>query len=358
MPLLPYSTEMSRSPDTATAIYQYRPTFPSSDLPTSEPDIDEYPTPRPVSRRNTLKRDSTAFSDPDDEMSLSQDAYPAPSRYHKKRFHATQPPKFNPVTYQLDAVRRIIEQAIEDSRTSIDLQGMHLTSLPSDIVDLRHIVSASQSGSFTTHLELFLGHNRLTTLPESLFDISNIAFLGLSDNRLESLSPSISKLTNLISLNIGLNQIDFLPANLLKLTRLEQLIFHSCRIDSSPTRSQRSTREHAHLSEPPKTITLTRTSDKFSRVTSLYELAMRVVAKHDYWSEVSDDYLDATGLSSQAIHSIRNPSVCDECERVMCNVFATREEVWSGFVRTEGLPIRRNVCSLNCLDMAPKYEPY
>lgn len=359
MPLLPYSTEMSRSPgDAATAAYQYRPTFPSSDLPTSEPDFDEYPTPRPLNGRNSLKRDFTAFSDPDDDLSLSQSSNPAAARYHKKRFHETRPLRFNPATYQLDAARRKIEQAIEESKTSIDLQHMNLTSLPNDIVDLRHIVSASQSGgAFTTHLELFLGFNRLTTLPESLFDITNLAFLGLSHNRLESLSPSISKLENLISLNVGLNQIDCLPANLLKLTRLEQLLFHSSRIESSPPRSQRSSQAPAHLSEPPKTMTLTRACDKLSRVPTLHELAMRVVAVHDYWSELSDDYLDASGLPPQAIRSLRTTSRCDECGTVMCDVYATREEVWSGFARTEGLPIRRNVCSLNCLEVAPDFSP-
>lgn len=359
-PLWPYSLEMSRSPgDAAIATYQYRNTFPSSDLPTSEPDIDDYPTPKPVNRN--LKRDFTAFSDQDDGISLSQSSNPAASRFHKKRFHQTRPPVFSPFTHQLDSARRKIEQAIEDSKTSVDLSRMNLTALPDDIADLRHIVVASKSGSFRTHLELYLSNNRLSTLPECLFEITNLAFLGLSGNRLEHLSPSISKLKNLISLNIGLNQIDFFPANLLKLTRLEHLVFHSAKIHATPPSSQKSSQKSSqgapYLEEPPKTMTVTRLSNKLSRVLPLYEIAMRIVATDDYYSTLDDEYLEHSDFPPQAIRALRNPSNCDECGEIMCDVYATREELWSGFARTEGLPIRRNLCSLNCLEKAPQYQP-
>lgn len=355
MGLLPYSTQMSRSPgETVTSSYQYRASFPSSDLPTSEPDYDDYPTPKPLNRN--LKRDFTTYSDVDDDLTLSQSSNPAASRFHKKRFQETRPPKFNPASYQLDSARRIIEHAVENSSRSVDLSRMNLTMLPDDIKDLNHIVSASQSGSLRVNLELYLTNNRLTTLPESLFTISNLAFLGLSGNRLESLSPSISKLKNLISLNIGLNQIDFLPANLLKLDRLEQLVFHSERIHATPPSSQRSTQPHLRMDVPPKTITVTRSTDKLSRVPSLYELSMRIVATHEYYSEVEDKYLEAADIPGQVIHALRHPTTCDGCERVMCDVYATREEVWSGFATTECLPIRRNLCSLNCLEQAPPFQ--
>lgn len=359
---------MSRSPgDAAISTFQYRATFPSSDLPTSEPDHDEYLTPKPVNRN--LKRDFTAFSDLDDDMSLSLSSNPAAARFNKRRLQSARVLKFNPATYQLDSARRKIEQAIEESKTSVDLSSMNLTALPSDIADLRHIVSASQSGSFSTHLELYLTGNRLTTLPESLFEITNLAFLGLSNNRLESLSPSISKLKNLISLNIGLNQIDFFPANLLKLERLEQLVFHSSRIHCSPDRSlrssqrssqqssQRASQRQLHMEHPPKTIFVSRTTRLNCRVPSLCELSMRVIATHDYWSEVDEHDLSVADVPPSAIHAIMNTAKCDECEGPMCDVYATREEIWSGFARTEGLPIRRNLCSRNCLDRSPMYEP-
>ncbi|CCG81325.1 Predicted protein [Taphrina deformans PYCC 5710] len=233
---------------------------------------------------------------------------------------------------------------------------MNLTSLPDDIEDLNHIVAASQSGRFSVNLELFLSNNRLSSLPESLFRITNLAFLSVANNRLGSLSPSISNLKNLISLNVGINQIDFFPANLLKLERLEQLVFHSERIHALSSQSSRSSQPHLHLEEPPKTITVTRSTNKLSRVPSLYELSMRVVATHDFWCELSDEYLEVAEIPAQAIHSLRNHSTCDECGIVMCDVYATREELWSGFARTEGLPIRRNLCSLNCLEQAPQFH--
>ena len=298
MTLPPYSTDISRAIDGLES-FHYRHTF-SSDIPTSDDDF------------HPRKRDHSFEDDP------------------RKRH------KFEIATYQHDCARRIIEDAIENSKTSIDLSNKNLTTLPDDIRDLKYIVSASQAGSFATHLELFLSRNRLTSLPESLFEIENLAFLGLSGNRLTSLSPSIKKLRNLLSLNIGLNQIEWFPANLLKLNKLEHLIFHSS-MHESPKKSG----SGLHLDE---------CNTRIIGRPSLSELCMRVIAKDEYYSGIGP-YLQQ--LPSHIVNAILNPLQCDQCDTWMCTVYATREERWSGFARTTGLPIKRYVCSRGCLMGSP-----
>lgn len=172
---------LSLPDDSSISQYQYRASFPSSDLPTSEPDFDdddeegdEYRTPKPPNRN--LKRDFTAYSDFDNDLSsfsTSSRALHTGTRHesgrghYKKRFHESRPPpRLNPATYTLDLARRQIEMAVEESRTSIDLSSMNLTALPNDIEDLNHIVSASQNGgggTFSVNLELYLTNNRLST---------------------------------------------------------------------------------------------------------------------------------------------------------------------------------------------------
>ena len=331
-PLLPYSTEMSRDPDDdRVTSFQYRNTFLSSDLPTSDFD-DEYPTPRPL---RSLKRDFTAFSDD--------------SSAPKKKGRV----KFSIVNYTLDSARRIINEAVEESRTSIDLSDQNLTMLPNDIRDLKFIVSASQAGSFNTNIELFLTKNRLTTLPESLFEVENLAFLGVSQNRLTELSRSVSKLQNLRSLNIGLNQIEFFPASLLTLKNLETLIFASSHVPVSPARRM-SAKHGATMDPETRTVITTRRSPltRNARVPALTELCMRCIATDPYFQDASE-FINSLPIPNYLIDAIKRPQVCDTCSDLICDIYATREETWNGFARTAGLPIRRVLCGPNCLDRAP-----
>ncbi len=56
---------------------------------------------------------------------------------------------------------------------------------------------------------LDLGHNRLTSIPESLGDLDGLAdFLYLHDNRLPTLPAALERLTKLRYLNIGENAFE------------------------------------------------------------------------------------------------------------------------------------------------------
>ena len=71
---------------------------------------------------------------------------------------------------------------------------------------------------------LDLGHNELTGVPDALGDLDGLTdFLYLHDNRLTSLPPSISRLTRLRYLNISENAFAALPESVGAMRELRQI---------------------------------------------------------------------------------------------------------------------------------------
>ncbi|NEU81532.1 leucine-rich repeat domain-containing protein, partial [Nostoc sp. UIC 10630] len=59
--------------------------------------------------------------------------------------------------------------------------------------------------------ELDLSNKGLTTLPPKIGQLTNLQSLDLSENQLSSLPPKIGQLTNLQSLDLSENQLSSLP---------------------------------------------------------------------------------------------------------------------------------------------------
>ncbi|MFM6203444.1 MAG: leucine-rich repeat domain-containing protein, partial [Dolichospermum sp.] len=70
---------------------------------------------------------------------------------------------------------------------------------------------------------LFLGNNQLTTLPESITQLSNLRNLYLSKNRMTPLPESIAQLSNLTVLDLSDNKLTTLPEAIKQLSQLEKL---------------------------------------------------------------------------------------------------------------------------------------
>jgi leucine-rich repeat protein SHOC2 len=71
---------------------------------------------------------------------------------------------------------------------------------------------------------LDLSNRKITSIPESIGDLTYLTRLNLRENELNSLPESISKLVNLIELDLTCNQFTTLPESLSSLTKLIELI--------------------------------------------------------------------------------------------------------------------------------------
>ena len=95
--------------------------------------------------------------------------------------------------------------------TELDLGENELTSLPESITNLTQLES------------LYLYDNKLTSLPESIGNLTLLQNLSLSSNQLTELPETIGNLTQLKTLTISANQLTELPESIGNLTLLKTL---------------------------------------------------------------------------------------------------------------------------------------
>jgi|GEM_PF-3812369 len=106
------------------------------------------------------------------------------------------------------------EKALRIQATGLDLSGSgdtRLTELPESL------------GQLTQLLDLNLSGNRLTVLPESLGRLTQLESLDLSENQLAVLPESLTRLTRLAFLYLSRNRLTALLASLGRLDNLERL---------------------------------------------------------------------------------------------------------------------------------------
>src|ERR1043165_9275267 len=104
-----------------------------------------------------------------------------------------------------DEAYRLAEQKIEEARRTgakeLDLSGEYvekkpkLTELPESLRQLTQLQS------------LDLSNNKLTVLPESLCQLTQLQTLYLSSNQLTALPESLGKLRQLQTLNLSVNNL-------------------------------------------------------------------------------------------------------------------------------------------------------
>lgn len=134
-----------------------------------------------------------------------------------------------------------IEQARITNATTLDLNSTYhaddsekLTQLPEAIFQLTQLVSLNLMCNKLTELPkeishlkslrtLFVPFNQLTTLPESLDQLDNLATIDIQYNNLTSLPDSLLRLKQLRSLNLSNNNLQSLPDSISQLKNLRSL---------------------------------------------------------------------------------------------------------------------------------------
>jgi|GEM_PF-285658 len=152
-----------------------------------------------------------------------------------------------------DRLLRLIDEAVREGYTELDLRDHGITELPSEIgrlttlesLNLGHEPDASgeynrlttlppEIGMLTALRSLDLNSNRLTTLPPEIGQLTALQTLDLSNNQLTILSSEIGQLTVLQSLDLSNNSLTGLPPEIGRLTTLQRLLLHQNQLTALP----------------------------------------------------------------------------------------------------------------------------
>ncbi|KIC71996.1 hypothetical protein DB41_AB00020, partial [Neochlamydia sp. TUME1] len=109
--------------------------------------------------------------------------------------------KHLPLEEKGELLRDWIEENCKNT-TALDLSGVGLTYLPSEICQLSRLQG------------LKLSQNQLTSLPGEIGQLSELQALNLNQNQLTSLPVEIEQLSQLGELNLNQNQLTSLPAEI------------------------------------------------------------------------------------------------------------------------------------------------
>jgi Leucine-rich repeat (LRR) protein/GTPase SAR1 family protein len=179
-----------------------------------------------------------------------------------------------------------IEEALRSGATQLDLSARFvakddkLTELPDSLAQLtqlqqlylrnNQLTALPDSLAQLTQLQLLdLQNNQLTALPDSLAQLTQLQLLDLSNNQLTALPDSLAQLTQLQHLYLSSNQLTALPDSLAQLTQLQELYLSNNQLTALPdSLAQLTQLQHLRLSYNQ----LTALPDSLAQLTQLQQL--------------------------------------------------------------------------------------
>ena len=144
----------------------------------------------------------------------------------------------------------LIQKTLRSGAVRLDLCKLGLSTLPDTLgqltqleyldLSLNELTALPESlGQLTWLLRLKLFHNQLSDLPESLGQLTRLEDLDLSDNQLRVLPESLTQINNLRTLDLSGNQLTRLPESLGQLGELRVLDLSVNRLTRLPESLQR-----------------------------------------------------------------------------------------------------------------------
>jgi len=145
----------------------------------------------------------------------------------------------------LAEVERRIQHALLTKAIVLNLSGLNLTTLPESLGNLSNLTYLGLSrnqlttvpeslGNLSNLTRLYLDQNQLTTVPESLGNLSNLTLLHLDQNQLTTVPESLGNLSNLTELFLSQNRLTTIPESLGNLSKLTQLSLYQNQLTTLP----------------------------------------------------------------------------------------------------------------------------
>ena len=132
-----------------------------------------------------------------------------------------QPELASDIEYREVAAERMKKAYLSQSE-SLDLSNLNLRTLPDAIGNLGNLK------------KLILNGNRLSTLPETMWDLDDLQKLSLENNELRAVPDVVCSLINLQELNLSDNALTVLPHTVGQLNYLQKLVVSNNQLSALP----------------------------------------------------------------------------------------------------------------------------
>ncbi|RLV93383.1 hypothetical protein JA1_002561 [Spathaspora sp. JA1] len=257
--------------------------------------------------------------------------------------------------------RSIILQAFEDIETILNLESMNLYEIPDEIKDLNNLVIFPEENNHPTY-QLYLSHNKLTTLPPSLFKFTKLNVLVLRHNKLTSISPLINKLVNLTDLTLSTNKITWFPWQLLHLPNLQTFMAGPNPLLTPDEKALECNSTLSNYKCRYRTKITYLVSKHNSKVPSLKSLCLDRIANYDITYKETKIWKRQTpklyhNLIASAIFKGKQRDVCNQCDLIVVEPLAQVFEWWD-ILENKNVPIRKQFCCQGCIEKYLEYtEP-
>ncbi len=146
---------------------------------------------------------------------------------------------------ELVELEQIIDRARLDRLDKLNLRHCGLSTIPESIGNLSDLTSLdlynnelkvlpASIGNLSKLTNLNLNHNQLTNVPDSICQLSNLTTLILSNNQLTGLPDTITNLSKLTHLGLEYCQLASLPASITQFPSLTHLELNHNQLTSLP----------------------------------------------------------------------------------------------------------------------------